>query len=122
MNWYFEVLRKYSQFDGRARRLEYWMFVLWHMLILLGLSLFATRWDGGIGAYLDVVYAVMVLIPGLAVTVRRLHDTGRSGWWILLGLVPIASFILVVILCLRGQKGANVYGPDPLSGQESRAM
>jgi uncharacterized membrane protein YhaH (DUF805 family) len=121
MNWYFGVLRKYSQFEGRARRLEYWMFMFWHILILLALSLFATRWDSGIGAYLDVMYVVMVIIPSLAVTVRRLHDTGRSGWWVLLGLVPIVSFFLVVILCFRGERGSNAYGLDPLAQETSES-
>jgi uncharacterized membrane protein YhaH (DUF805 family) len=94
MNWYMEVLRKYADFSGRARRTEYWMFSLFNFLVyivlmvLLAAAVFLTGQSSGNGGaiFLIVVplwlYALATLIPGLAVSVRRLHDTGRSGWWI----------------------------------------
>lgn len=106
MNWYLEVLRKYAVFSGRARRKEYWMFVLFNIIIGTVLSFFSD--------YLYYLYGLAVLIPGLAVAVRRLHDMGKSGWWILIGLIPIIGWIwLIVLLATDGQPGENEYGLNP---------
>jgi uncharacterized membrane protein YhaH (DUF805 family) len=113
MNWYFEVLKKYAEFSGRARRKEYWMFFLFNMLIAFAIGLVTGFIGGvaGIGASLanvaNVIYSLFVLIPGLAVGVRRMHDLGRSGWWLLF------PFVNLVLLCSDGQPGDNEYGPDP---------
>ncbi len=106
MNHYFDVLRKYAVFEGRARRREYWMFMLLNTIVSLVLSV--------IGSFIVGLYALAVLIPGIAVGVRRLHDTGRSGWWLLIGLVPLVGIIvLLVFLVQDSQLVENRYGPYP---------
>ncbi|MBS7455550.1 DUF805 domain-containing protein [Coralloluteibacterium stylophorae] len=114
MNWYVSVLKQYATFSGRARRTEYWMYTLINLLILFGLmvvdALIGT--SGGIGV-LSLIYSLAVMLPGIAVTVRRLHDTGRSGWWVLIALVPVAGIVLLVFMCLEGEAGSNDYGVDP---------
>lgn len=111
MDWYLTVLKKYAVFSGRARRTEYWMFFLFNFVF----SLVLTFVDGLLGTvFLGVIYGLAVLIPGIAVTVRRLHDTGRSGWWILIGFIPlIGMIVLLVFTLLDSQKSDNEYGPDP---------
>ena len=121
MNWYFEVWRKYAVFSGRARRKELWLFVLFNGLVFYAL-LFIDVF-GGFAIHADdtffigvfgTSYQLAVIIPALAVAVRRLHDTGRSGWWLLLGLIPIIGAIaLLVIYMLDSQEGENKYGPNP---------
>lgn len=113
MNWYIEVLKNYAGFDGRARRQEYWMFALVNFVIVAVLYVLAmTVIDWLIWVYL--LYALAVLIPGIAVTVRRLHDTGRSGWWYFIAFVPlVGAFVLLYFLVLAGDSGDNAYGPDP---------
>lgn len=122
MNWYLKVLKEnYANFEGRARRKEYWMFTLFNVLIILGLyALFMVGIATEIGALSSIfgilyfVYALGVLVPGLAVAVRRLHDTGKSGWMILVGLIPfIGGIWLLVLYVTEGDKGDNEYGPDP---------
>ncbi|MBN2584135.1 MAG: DUF805 domain-containing protein [Planctomycetes bacterium] len=119
MNWYIGVLKKYAVFDGRARRKEYWMFVLFNIIISFVLGII----DGLIGyPVLGLIYSLAVLLPGLGVSIRRLHDTGRSGWWILIGFVPIVGFIiLLVFMVTEGTKGENAYGPDPKAGEAAAA-
>lgn len=118
MNWYLEVLKKYAEFSGRARRKEYWFFALFNFLIAVALGFIEMSAGLTYGEYgygpLSGLYALAVLIPGIAVTVRRLHDTGRSGWWILIGLVPIIGWIvLLVFMFLDSQPGDNDHGPNP---------
>jgi uncharacterized membrane protein YhaH (DUF805 family) len=112
VNWYLDVLKKYAEFSGRARRKEYWMFFLFYFLIAIAIGIVeAVIHTGGI---LGGIYALAMLIPGLAVTVRRLHDTGRTGWWILIGLIPvIGTIVLLVFMVLDSQPGDNEYGPNP---------
>lgn len=117
MHWYIDVLRKYTVFEGRARRKEYWIFALISALILIFLSLIdeMTGWkvwdDEGV---LSLVYSIAVFVPTLAVVVRRLHDTDRSGWWVLIALIPlVGAIVLLVFLILRGNEGDNRFGPDP---------
>ena len=118
MSWYLEVLQKYAVFDGRARRKEYWVFLLINILV----SVVLIAIDNLIGTFspqvgvglLQGLYSLAVLIPSLAVTVRRLHDTGRTGWWILISLVPvIGGIILLVFMALDSEPGTNEYGPNP---------
>jgi len=119
MNWYLDVLKtKYAQFSGRARRKEYWMFFLFNILISIGLTIIDSITGtlseaGGIGL-LSGLYSLAVLVPGIAVTVRRLHDTERSGLWILIILLPlIGAIVLLVFMCLDGTPADNRFGPSP---------
>ncbi len=110
MKWYIKVLKKYAVFTGRASRQEFWMFMLINSLIILGLSLlpiFLNSFTGTDQNILNVIYHFAVLIPFIAVYVRRMHDTGRSGWW---SMVPIVCLIFAIE---DGQQGENKYGPDP---------
>lgn len=117
MNWYMEVLRKYAVFSGRSRRTEYWMFVLFNLIISVVLG-FLDRMtgllqDNGIGV-LGGLYSLAVLIPSIAVSIRRLHDTGRSGWWLLLAFIPlIGGIVLIVFMAQDGEPQPNQYGPNP---------
>lgn len=120
MNWYFEVLRKYATFEGRARRKEYWMFALVNAIICVVLSIIATIMMRGsprsaIIAYVVILaYCLLILLPSLAVMVRRLHDTDRSGWWFWIQLVPlVGGIILFVFTVLDSTPGTNQYGPSP---------
>jgi len=113
MHWYFDVLKNYATFSGRARRKEYWMFFLFNFIVELLIG-FGTGFMGSVlGAgttianVVSIVYSLAILIPSIAVGVRRMHDTGRSGWWIILPLVNL------VFLCLDSQPGVNEYGPSP---------
>ena len=118
MNWYLEVLKKYAVFKGRARRKEYWYFILFNTIISFVLSVMEEA-AGGLGpeevvGLLGGIYALAMLIPTLAVSVRRLHDTGRSGWWILIVLIPFIGFIvMLVFMVLDGTPGQNQYGANP---------
>lgn len=116
MNWYLAVLKKYAVFEGRASRTEYWMYFLFTVIvsIILGIldSILGTRSSYGLGL-LGSLYSLAVLLPGLGVTIRRLHDTGRSGWWFLIVLVPFVGWIvLLVFMILDSQPGDNQYGPS----------
>jgi len=114
MDWYMAVLKKYAEFSGRARRREYWMFVLINFLIGCGLGVIGALVHGL--SFLSWLYSLAVLVPSIAVSVRRLHDTGRSGWWLLIGLIPLIGFIvLIVFLATDGEPGDNEYGPNPKS-------
>lgn len=105
------VLTKYADFSGRARRSEYWYWVL----------ALAIAWVVGLilsAAVEEIIFLVLlaylaVLVPSLAVSVRRLHDTGRSGWWLLLNVVPFGGLVVLIFSCLDSQPGDNQYGPNP---------
>lgn len=118
MEWYIKVIKSYSDFNGRSRRKEYWMFTLWNFIFaLLAISLdysFGIVYPSiGYGP-LYIAYALFVLVPGIAVAIRRLHDTGESGWMYLVGLIPIAGAIWLLILFVKeGNQGNNAYGEDP---------
>lgn len=112
MNWYIDAWKNYVNFNGRARRKAYWMFVLFNIIAAVILSIV----DGiiGTGGLLGGLYALAVFIPGLALLVRRLHDIGKSGWWALIGLVPLIGVIVIIIFaCMDSQPGTNAYGPNP---------
>ena len=118
MSWYLTVLKKYAVFSGRARRMEYWMFFLFNTIIAFVLG-FVEGLAGGPGV-LGSLYGLVVLIPGLAVSVRRLHDTNRSGWWLLIGLIPlIGTIILLVFMVQEGHPGENQYGSNPKLAERS---
>ncbi len=118
MNWYLVVLKNYAGFSGRARRKEYWMFALFNIIFLIVASIidnvFGTTIEGLPYGLFYFIYALAVLIPGLAVAVRRLHDIGKSGWMILISLIPIIGGIwLLVLLVTDSNPGENEYGANP---------
>ncbi|MGH3783328.1 MAG: DUF805 domain-containing protein [Pseudonocardiaceae bacterium] len=111
MEWYLKVLRQYADFTGRARRKEYWMFTLVSVIISVVLAVLDNVLTIGI---LGLLYALAILLPSLGVGARRLHDTGRSGWWLLIGIIPlIGGLVLIVFFAIDGDRQPNAYGPDP---------
>ena len=116
MSWYLQALKKYAVFSGRSRRKEYWFFVLFAVIISIVLGVIDTMIGtqaGGIGI-LSGIYALAILIPSIAVSVRRLHDIDKTGWWILIGFIPlIGTIILLIFAFLPGTAGDNKYGADP---------
>jgi uncharacterized membrane protein YhaH (DUF805 family) len=119
MQWYLKVLQQYAEFTGRARRTEFWMFTLFSAIISVVLGLLdnllgLTFVPGTLSGWLGLLYSLAVLLPSLGVSIRRLHDTGRSGWWLLIGLVPVVGAIVLIVFCATpGNAGANAHGPDP---------
>lgn len=112
VHWYVDVLKKYAMFSGRADRQEFWMFTLISFLISIVLAVV----DAALGTspLLGALYSLAVLLPSLAVGVRRLHDTDRTGWWLLIGLIPIVgAIVLLVFLASAGKSHDNAYGPNP---------
>jgi uncharacterized membrane protein YhaH (DUF805 family) len=118
MKWYFQVLRKYAVFAGRARRKEYWIFNLIHAVVIFGLKGFELLMgrftpDGRI-TLIEPLYVFATFVPLIAVSVRRLHDTNRSGWWFLMFLIPLVNLILFLSFMTEDSKpGENQYGPNP---------
>lgn len=129
MEWMLMPLRRYADFQGRSRRKEYWMFVLFIILceiplfIIGGLTGGLTSGTSGghagsagslIFCALLALFGLAIFIPALAVQIRRFHDQDKSGWFVLLGLIPfIGGLIVLVFMCLEGTRGANRFGPDP---------
>ncbi|MCL2336352.1 MAG: DUF805 domain-containing protein [Firmicutes bacterium] len=136
MHYYFDVLKKYAVFEGRARRKEYWMFMLFNWIIifvvlplifgLIAAFIYFAAGDGStdtgdtlVGIILifyllvNMIYFLATFLPALAVMCRRLHDVGQSGWLILLSLVPLGGIVLFVFTCLDSQPWENPYGPNP---------
>src|SRR4051794_17675133 len=105
------VFSKYVGFSGRARRSEFWWFTLFAVILYIVVAII----DAAIGSsILGIIVGLALLLPSLAVTVRRLHDTGRSGWWILIGIIPvIGAIVLLVFECQDSQPGTNAHGPSP---------
>lgn len=120
MSWFLKAFSQYADFSGRARRREYWYFQLFSFLITVALAivdiLFGTFSDeAGLGLFSGIA-SIAMFLPAWAVQVRRLHDIGRSGWWILIGLIPIIGpIILLVFHCTDSDPGKNEYGPNPKS-------
>jgi uncharacterized membrane protein YhaH (DUF805 family) len=111
---------KYVGFSGRARRSEYWWFALFALLV----SIVATSLDAVFGTMdgdtnagvIAGIASLALLLPSIAVAIRRLHDTSRSGWWILIGLIPIVGWIVLLVFYLQSSRGDNSYGPSPTAG------
>ncbi len=125
MEWYVGVLKKYADFSGRARRMEYWMYFLFNVVIVFGMLFL----DGALGlrkagdsfSPLYTLYALATLVPGLAVSIRRMHDTNKSALWILIVFIPlIGGLILLLFLVKPGDVGKNQYGPDPIGAKPGR--
>ncbi len=142
MEWMILPLRRYAEFSGRARPKEYWMYVLFLILCSMAISIveaalglgmtnrwaYREGWMMGAGAYhsggpLTALFWLGTFVPSLAVSVRRLHDTDRSGWWLLLWLIPFVGWIvLLVFMVMGGTRGPNRFGPDPVEAGEGRGF
>jgi len=118
MNWYLKVLKQYADFSGRARRREFWIFSIFNIIFIviameldniLGLTV------GGLSfGIIYFLYAIVLFIPSLAVSVRRMHDIDKSGWMLLIGFIPLIGAIWLIVLTLTDSKfGENKYGPNP---------
>ncbi|HCD7551670.1 TPA: DUF805 domain-containing protein [Citrobacter farmeri] len=117
MDWYINVLRNYVGFGGRARRKEFWMFILVNIIFafVLGVldKMFGWQRAGGEGI-LTTIYAILVFLPSWAVQFRRLHDTDRTAWWLLLLIIPVIGWLVIILFsCQDGTPGENRFGPDP---------
>lgn len=120
MDWYMMVWRKYAQFTGRSRRKEYWMFALFNIIavaVLYGAATVALL-NGSTGSAMMIyllcgAYSLAAIVPGLSVSVRRLHDTNKSGWWLLLCLIPLGGLVILIFQCLDSDPSDNQYGPNP---------
>ena len=114
-NYYMEVLQKYAVFSGRSRRAEFWWFALINWIIAVVLQLVDNA--VGTGGILGGLYGLAVLLPSMGVGIRRLHDTDRSGWWLLLIFIPIIGWIaLIYFYAQDSQVDPNQYGPSPKYG------
>ncbi len=119
MNYFISCIKdKYCCFSGRARRKEYWMFVLFNIIFSLVVGFIGGFLYGVTNVtaflYLSTIFNLAMFLPGLSVGVRRLHDTDKSGWFVLLALIPIVgAIILLVFMCLDSNPGANRFGPNP---------
>lgn len=125
IDWWKKVLTKnYANFDGRARRAEYWNYVLFNFIFTLSvfvISIIFIFFGGFLLWPLMWLYGIATIIPGLAVVIRRLHDTGKSGWYILFAFIPlVGGIILIVFLATEGDRGPNEYGSDPKMQSDSR--
>ena len=115
MNWYFEVLKKYAVFNGRAGRKEYWYFTLFNILFTLGFGLIDQLMgnfvaNAGYGP-LSAIYTLAIILPGVSVSVRRLHDTGRSGWWFMITIVPVIGLLMFLyFVLLDSDSDSNEFG------------
>lgn len=121
MEWMLMPLKRYADFSGRSRRKEYWMFMLFILIVyiaIIALSAIGGETVAGILGIVLIVFALGIFIPSLAVQVRRFHDQGKSGWFVLLNLIPIVSLAVLVFMCIDGDKGPNEYGPDPKGGAD----
>ena len=117
MNWYLDAWKNYFTFTGRSRRKAYWVFFVFNVIATILANLIDNVLGlAGQSVYgpVSMLYALAVFLPGLALAVRRLHDTGRSGWWMLLGFIPLIGWIVLLIFFVTdSQPGSNPYGPNP---------
>lgn len=127
MEWMLMPLKRYADFSGRSRRKEYWMFALLQVIVIFGIAIIGgvlgafspdasgeMSLGGGLMFGLFGIYALGIIIPSIAVQVRRFHDQDKSGWFVLLGFIPyIGGIIVLVFMCLDGTRGKNRFGDDP---------
>ena len=108
------VLNQYVGFTGRARRSEYWYWILFYIVLsIIASMLDRAVFNASYGSWFSAIVGLGLLLPSLAVTVRRLHDTSRSGWWILLALIPVVGGIILIVFYVQDSHGDNQYGPSP---------
>ncbi|MGR5058653.1 DUF805 domain-containing protein [Vibrio rotiferianus] len=117
-DWYYKVILNYTNFNGRARRQEYWYFTLVNVLVNLVMGIIdrvigsVTQMDNF--GFFGVIYALFIMIPSIAVTVRRLHDSGRTGWWALIAFVPVIGILVLLYFLIQdSEEGSNQYGVSP---------
>jgi len=111
MEWFLKVVRNhYFDFNGRARRKEYWMFVLVNVILAVVVGIVAGMIKQ---PWISSLLGLALLLPGLGVGARRLHDIGKSGWFMLIALIPVVGLYLIYLLAQEGERGSNAYGPDP---------
>lgn len=114
MEHFKDALNKYAQFTGRATREQFWMYVLFYFIFVFA----AAMLDVVIGIELiSTLLSLALLIPSISVTARRLHDTGRSGWWQLISIVPLIGLIVMIVFTVQDSQGDNEYGPNPKAAQ-----
>ena len=118
MDWFLYALQRYREFSGRSRRKEFWMYTLFYLLLAIGAlfldNLFGFISIGDVRGPFYTLFVVIMFLPTIAVSVRRLHDVGKSGWWLLVGIIPVIGFIWLLIYMARdGDVGPNKYGPNP---------
>jgi len=113
MEWYLNVVRyNYANANGRASRKEYWMFALFNLLFLI--AAYIVDYLLGTSPWIYVLYGLAIFVPSITVSIRRLHDIGKSGWWLWIGVIPfIGAIWFLVLVCTDGTPGANSYGPSP---------
>src|SRR5690554_1127284 len=110
MEYFVGALKKYADFNGRAQRKEYWMYVLFYMIFYVALSIV----DSLIGTMLfSSVYSLALFVPSISIAARRLHDTGRSGWWQLIALIPLIGSIVLIVFLVQDSQADNEYGANP---------
>lgn len=113
MQYFTNALKKYADFSGRATRQEYWMYILFYMVFYIVLAMVG----GVLGlSILTTVFSLGLLVPTISLAARRLHDTGRTGWWQLLSLVPIVGSIVLIVFLVQDSHDDNPYGPNPKVG------
>ena len=109
MEYFLDAFRKYADFAGRTTRQQYWMYILIYVVISVVLSII----DAAIGtAVLSAIFSVVMLVPSISIATRRLHDIGRSGWWQLIGLIPLLGIIILIVFLVQDSHGDNEYGPN----------
>ena len=120
MKYYLHVWNNYVNFEGRARREEYWMFTLFHVIFIFLLVFIPSVFiDSSLAMIPLLLYMLATFLPSLAVSIRRLHDTGKSGWFYLISFIPyLGGLILLIFMVENGNKGNNKYGPDPKGGND----
>ena len=109
MNYFIDGIKKFADFTGRARRKEYWMFVLIYTVINIVLAVLGLD-------IISLIFGLALLVPSISIAVRRLHDTSRSGWWLLIGLIPLIGFIVIIVFLAQDSHDANDYGANPKDG------
>lgn len=115
MNYYVRVFQNYANFKGRDTRKQYWMFVLFNIIISFVIGFVAGLILGDAASIVTSIYSLAILLPSLAISIRRMHDIGKSGWWILVSLIPIVGCIWYIVLaCKPSQEGSNQYGDMPV--------
>lgn len=113
MEYFTNALKKYADFSGRATRQEYWMYILFYIVFYIVLAMVG----GVLGlSILTTVFSLGLLVPTISLAARRLHDTGRTGWWQLLSLVPIVGSIVLIVFLVQDSHDDNSYGPNPKMG------
>ncbi|MGL1956800.1 MAG: DUF805 domain-containing protein [Colwellia sp.] len=109
MDYFIGALKQYADFNGRARRTEYWMFILIYIIISVILAVLGLD-------ILSMIVGLALLVPSISIATRRLHDTGRCGWWQLIALIPIIGFIVLLVFLVQDSHDANDYGSNPKAG------